>query len=411
MTDSGSAQPRLDQQLEKLVAGVVERIGVDPPELLQRLRPPELQVSKGPRGVNSYSVRKPDRTKAILLGADLYRFLVHYTRAAATYFLPSNPGGPRPSPFWHKAQSAVATTLDWMASPALAPLYPEFNLTPRQAHVASGFADCAYRFALCHEMAHVALGHLDADAGSSLERRSVGGEDLEFLRLSQNLEVDADNLGLELHYRSLPDHVRVVPGLVSAVYFCHATALALDIRLMLLSGLVDEYEWKISRTHPPVLERLMRLIGNAGRLYKHGKKALHEVDSALKDVDMQILDTANGQEEAVINKVQNLITEEAVYSAKRMAEESKNGDQVDEVTSLGVPRPKSVKELLEQFAKSPVGVLTTLEPHDPDRDEPEKNPDEARLRSLIQEQLSLSLPPEFQRFRHLTKAERARETA
>jgi hypothetical protein len=400
---------RPDEQLAALVAGVVDRVGADPPEVQERLRSPGLRAIKGPPGLNSYSVRKPDGTKAIILGGDLYPFLLHYTRAAATHFLPTKPGGRRPSPFWHQARSAVATILDKLASPAPAPVYPKFNLTPRQSAIAAAFADCAYRFALCHELAHVALGHLDDP--SLLERRRLGDENLKSLQLSQNLEIEADIFGLELQYRSLPEELGAVPGLVSAVYFLRATALAIDTRLVLLGSLVDEYEWKISRTHPPVLGRLLPLISKAGSLCDHARDGLHEVHSALTAIDMQILETANNQQEAVVKKIENLITADLVYSAKRAPDKSRDHSLMNDGSLPDIPRPKSITGLLEQFAKSAVGVLQALEPSDPDSEPERLNLAEAQLRSLLKDRFALALPQEFQRFRSRSKAERARQIA
>src|SRR5437764_11245771 len=100
-------EPELDDQLEGLAAGITQHLVVDPPEMKLKLLPPNLEVRKGPRGVNSYCIPKPDGTKLILMGADLYQFFHHFTRAAATYFLPSEPGGSRPSLAWSRACSAV----------------------------------------------------------------------------------------------------------------------------------------------------------------------------------------------------------------------------------------------------------------------------------------------------------------
>ena len=101
---------RLDECLDELLTGIVEGVVIEPPEIKAKLRPPLLKVVKGvPHGLNSYCVPNPDGTKIILIGGLLYSFVLHYTRAAAAYFLPSTPDGPRPSPYWPQARSAVAT--------------------------------------------------------------------------------------------------------------------------------------------------------------------------------------------------------------------------------------------------------------------------------------------------------------
>lgn len=243
MTSGLSDDVRLDERLDELSAGIVEALVIEPPEMMAKLRTPHLRVLKGvPNGLNNYCVPNPDGTKIILIGGLLYSFFLHYTRAAAVYFLPSTPDGPRPSPFWPQARSAVATTLDWISSPASTAVFPPFALTPHQAHVARAFAAFAFRFALCHEMAHVVLEHVDA-IPSELGR--VKDADFSVLRVSQQQELDADGFGLTLQVKSLRDRTQLVTALASSVYFVHITGL-LDYRLALLAHLVDERNWKIS---------------------------------------------------------------------------------------------------------------------------------------------------------------------
>ncbi|MGH8563936.1 MAG: hypothetical protein ACREXW_07535 [Gammaproteobacteria bacterium] len=141
------------------------------------------------------------------------------------------------------------------------------NVCGKLASSADGYMDIepsasapvpyAYRFALCHEMAHVALEHVDA---SRSELRAVGSEDYEALLASQQQELEADRFRLELQIKSIPDSTQLVTALASAVYFVHITGL-LDARLMLLAHLVDYESWNIAYTHPPALERVFDLMG------------------------------------------------------------------------------------------------------------------------------------------------------
>jgi hypothetical protein len=181
---------RLDDRLAELSAAIVAHIDIEPPEVKAKLGPSQLTVVKDvAHGLNSLCVPKADGTKIILMGGGLYSFFLHYTRAAAAYFLPSEPGGPRPSPFFPRACSALATTLNWISSPASEPVYPQFDLSPQQANVAHAFAAFAYRFALCHEMAHVVLEHVDV---SPAELQKVRDADASVLLVSQRQELEAD---------------------------------------------------------------------------------------------------------------------------------------------------------------------------------------------------------------------------
>lgn len=402
MTYTEGGELTLDDRLKDLAAGIIERIGFDPPELKEKLQPPQLRVTKGPPGVNSYCVPMPDGRKMILVGVDLYPFFHHYTRAAATYFLPSEPGGIRPSSFWPPACSALATTLDWISSPASVPLYPEFDLSPHQADVARDFADYAYRFALCHEIAHVALEHVDA---SPTDLRSVGGEDLAVLRASQQQELEADRFGLHLQIKSLPES-ELITGVASAVYFVHITGLR-DARLMLLSHLVDHERWKIAYTHPPSLHRLVGLMGAADGLRGGWGSGLKTVHESLATLDGQVYDRANKQQEEVADAALSILNKEIADHGKILADTTAPKGKLDVPDN---PRSAVTRAFLQLFERSPLGVLRALESPSMKASR-ELGAEEDRLRSSVIEEVASELPPEFQRFRLKTRVQRAEELA
>jgi hypothetical protein len=375
----------LDEQLEQLAAGITMHLLLEPPELKDKLLPPQLRVVKGPPGINNYCIPKSNVANIIMMGADVYKFFHHFTRAAAAYFLQSEPGGTRPSPFWPAACKAVANTLDWMSSPAKAPRYLQFELSPRQSQIANAFAAYAFRFALCHEMAHIILGHLES---KNTARRTVSGEDVEFLRASQQQEFEADQVGLTIQMRSLPNFSQAEIALASSIYFVHITAL-LDARLMLLAHLVDVYHWKIALTHPPYLARMFTLSRQAEGLYSGGAAGLMKVHESLQAVQSEIFDTANRQQDAVVEAATKLVNEVKQNSG---------------ITKENIPA-KVRDELLRLFDQSPCGVMRVLEP----QSETAETGDEAR--SIVVERLVSLLPDEFRRFHLLSKAERASEIA
>jgi hypothetical protein len=368
---------RLDEHLEELTARIVERIRFDPSEKKAKLQPPHLRVVKGPHGVNSYCVPRADGTKMILVGADLYPFFHHYARAAAAYFLQSEPSGGRPSAFWPQAQLALATTLDWLSSPSPFPLYQEFELTPRQTHIAKAFGDYTYRFAICHEIAHVVLGHLDA---GPTEVRTMGDGDLTVFQASHQQEFDADQFGFELHVKSLPDPTMLHTAIASAIYFVHITGL-LDGRLMLLAHLVDAGHWKIANTHPPAIARVFKLMSAANGVWAGAGHALVELHSDLSGLDAKLYDAANKQQEEVAAATGELVRRMSGRGKSRKGSTSEVKD-----------------ELLRLFARSPLGVMRALEPA-------------GHADNANKDKLALELPSEFQRFRGQTPAERAAESA
>jgi hypothetical protein len=393
MTYPGEDDLRLDDRLDELSASIVARIDIEPPEVKAKLGPSQLKVVKGvAHGLNNYCVPKADGTKIILVGADLYSFFLQYTRAAAAYFLPSEPGGPRPSPFFPRACSALATTLDWISSPTSAPVYPQFDLSPQQEHVAHAFAAFAYRFALCHEMAHIVLEHVDV---SPAELQKVRDADVSVLGVSQRQELEADRFGLQLQINSLLDNTQLVTALASAVYFVHITGL-IDGRLMLLAHLVDHTKWKIAYTHPPALQRVLNLMGAAQRYGDKDGAGMQSVHGSLAGLDGLIYDAANKQQQDVTNETESLLEKEFTNSTTALAVPSNLG-------------PPVVSALLQLFERSPLGVMRALEPQvihvSAASDRTEAMP------YLLREQFAAALPPEFRRFRGLTRAQRAQEIA
>jgi hypothetical protein len=397
--DSYPAELRLDDRVEELAEGVVTRIGFDPPEVQQKLRPPRLRVIKGvPHGLNSYSIPRSDGTTVILVGAGLYTFFHHYTRAAATYFLPSQRGGRRPSGFWPRARSALAITLDWISSPASAPHYSDFNLSPYQARAAKALGDYAFRFALCHEIAHVALGHVDVDPS---ELRRVAREDVSVLRVSQEQELDADAFGLDLQIKSLPDSTQLVNGLAGAMYFLYITRL-LDARLMLVAHLVDYQRWRVSYTHPPSLHRVFNLMSAAETLHEGSASGLETLHGSLAAFGGQVWDTANVQQDEVAAKTLRLLNDEIARQMEQAPLHTRSRRRKERKPQHTDELPADVtRELLELFGRSPLGSLRALD----ERRHVADTRDKVALEVL--EQFALVLPTEFQRFYLQTQSERA----
>ncbi len=357
----------LDEHLPELTAGIVQRLHFESPEVATNLEPPRLRVVKGvPGGLNSFCVPTAEGAM-ILVGGGLYALFHQYTAAAATFFLPSQPGGVRPSEAWHDACAALATTLDWACSPAETAVYPTITLSAQQTIAARAFGDYTYRFALCHEVAHVALGHVEKGAETV---RRVGSEDVAVYRASQEDETEADRVGLEFQVNSLPQPSQLVTALASSVYFLY-TARLLDAKLMLLADLIDYEEWKIRYSHPPSLARIAEVARAAQALHRGAGPGLLQVHEGLSSLNEEVWHRANEQQEEVTAAVDALVNESA---------------------------PKEA--LIQEFHRSPLGVLKGLE-----------TAGLAKAKIAVANRLATHLPSEFQEFRRQSKVERARSAS
>lgn len=123
---------------------------------------------------------------------------------------------------------------------------------------------------------------------------------------------------------------------------------------------------------------------------------LQSVDGSLKPFDMEIYDAANKQQDSVANDTVGLLRNALA--------------NVSTVASLpATPASAVTGDLRRLFECSPVGVMRALEPGMIDvSTAPDGTAEKLRV---LTEQFASTLPPEFQRFRGLTRAQRAKEMA
>ena len=122
----------------------------------------------------------------------------------------------------------MASTLEWLCVRSPTPSFREFEVTPKQRHVGKAFGDFAYRFTLCHEMAHILCGHVDS-ASSAVHSVQHGNTDHTALLASHQQEHAADALALELQVKSLLDPSQVWQS-VNAGLRCVPTFVTPDRR-------------------------------------------------------------------------------------------------------------------------------------------------------------------------------------
>jgi len=364
------AEPtRLDDHLDQLVANLVRGAAVDEPEALL---PPRVSLRRIDRGLGVFQLGSPTgKGVTILVGGQFYDYVHRFTAAAATYFLPSTPGGRTPSQQWPAALDAMVTTLQWASSPTRAPLpLHGFPVTARQRQAARAFGDYTFRFAVAHELAHAALGHEGIGVATS---PSTAAHDEPVLRHSQESELEADAFGLALHVQSIPDASQLATALASCMYFLYVNHF-LDARLMLLAQLVDENRWKIRLTHPPLLHRAAMLTAAAGVLA--GTAAADGLESL---------------------RVQLWHLVSAIWDAARTHNDTVTAQVVR--TLRGGGRAGGGATILKLFGACPVGVLHAL---DAVQGESRRNEEMAALVDDVVQQL----PDEFRSFHSRTRAER-----
>jgi hypothetical protein len=146
---------------------------------------------------------KPDFVIGVNRGLMLYVYRV--ARILAPYRLLRTGDDPEPPPLQDGARR-LAVLLDWMSSPARAPLIGPWPVSTRESHLAEQWARAAEWFVLSHEVGHIALGHLVAEPG---QFGSI--EQIDLRPLQQ--EVEADAFGITLALDSINDPRAAVVGM------------------------------------------------------------------------------------------------------------------------------------------------------------------------------------------------------
>ena len=311
----------LDEHLDDLQRRIVEPIGFDPADLRDKLLPPRTKARRVPEeDYKVYTVSWAGLAK-IRVGATAYRSLQDLTRTTATYFVATDPSAnERPSSYWPAARDAFAATACWYASPSDQPRHHHIAVGPRQQVPGQAFSQYAFRFVLCHELAHVALDTIPAMGGMSVET------DIGTLRASQDDELDADAFGLRLQVLSLPDLNQLVTAVTAPVYYVFLLRVFNEFRLALLANLVDYKAWTIEYTHPPFLHRCAKLAAAAqviceeqGVSSEQVFNGIDNVRTELEDVMVQVLEAALAQRDRVTEKTSHLLRTSNDKTAARLS--------------------------------------------------------------------------------------------
>ena len=238
-----------DDYLVRLAAQIVETVGISPAECRERLLPDRLRVAIGRIPSLNVSTRTNPRDgrRVIVFGPGFQSFLEQYARAFTVWSEHERRRADRRlRTRWARARSAMATEIDWCCSPAAAPRVLPLPLTAQQEAAAQDLSDMTLRFALCHELAHVALDHPDG---------------IEDLRAAQELELDADQLGRDVYQASLGS-IGARPRALMGIACLFESSFLLRQKLALAATIKapDLRRDDALLTHPPYLHRLFRLM-------------------------------------------------------------------------------------------------------------------------------------------------------
>jgi hypothetical protein len=138
------------------------------PELSEKLRPDLVVVRTMPPAPAQAVTVAVGPLHLVMFNRGLGLFLYRLARAFAGNYIVRGPQDP-PAPPEEEAVGRIATLLDWMASPARAPLIDDWEVGPREVRTAENFTTAAEQFVMCHEIAHIMHGHVASGDSAELE--------------------------------------------------------------------------------------------------------------------------------------------------------------------------------------------------------------------------------------------------
>lgn len=183
-----------DEPLRKVIQTLADNIldfsrsRVVDPEMLALLQPGRVVVTTIPQAtVQALTVwMAPVHSVAVNVG--LMVFMYRVARALAPHIITRGQDDP-PAPPETEAVSIIATLIDWMSSPARAPLLEDWPTGQREIRTAENIATACERFVVAHEICHIIRQHLIADSGK-VDASKTSVEELDARPHSQEIEAD-----------------------------------------------------------------------------------------------------------------------------------------------------------------------------------------------------------------------------
>jgi hypothetical protein len=224
-----------DENLRKVIQVLAENIQdfirsnlrTDPQlqteEIASLFQPGRVVVATIPQATVQAMTVWIDPVHAIAVNHGLMLFMYRVARALAPHIITRSATDP-PAPPESEAVSIIATLIDWMASPARAPLLEDWPTGQREIRTAENIAVAGERFVVSHEMAHIMRQHLIVDSGK-VDTSKMTLEDLDDRPYDQ--EIEADIIGASLAIDSMfPQKLDPRAGFVGIAMFLHSLHLA-----------------------------------------------------------------------------------------------------------------------------------------------------------------------------------------
>lgn len=294
------------------------------PELTEKLRPGRVVVRTMPPAPAQAVTVAVGPLHLVLFNRGLGLFLYRLARAFAGNYIVRGPQDP-PAPPEDETAGRIATLLDWLASPAQAPLMENWEVGPREVRTAENFTTAAEQFVMCHEIAHIMHGHVASDD-------TVAGElaDLDARPDEQEIAADvtAAILTVEAAHHSGGDPRSAVVGMH---YLFMALHLAEQVGALTSSG-----------SHLPALQRLELCYA---ALHDYFAEAAPALIMGVPEVD------------DLLSRLGPAALEER---ARRHAETAAWMDELFRTTPWH-PDPVLLGEVMDRLATSPSAVIEALQ--------------------------------------------------
>jgi len=240
-----------DETLRKVIQTLADNIldfvrsNLRAPELAPLFEPGRVVVTTIPQATVQAVTIWMDPIHSIAVNHGLMLFMYRVARALAPHIITRGPSDP-PAPPESEAVSIIATLVDWMSSPARAPLLEDWPTGQREIRTAENIATAGERFVVSHEIAHILRQHLISDA-SKIDKSKVTVNELDERPYDQ--EIEADVVGAAQSIESMiAQKLDPRAGAVGIAMFLHSLRLAEAVGAIV----VDD-------KHPPAQLRLETL--------------------------------------------------------------------------------------------------------------------------------------------------------
>jgi hypothetical protein len=237
------------QIIQAITNGVLDfaRPPLKDEDIGELLRPERVVITTIPQATVQALTTWMDPVHAIAVNQGLMLFMYRVARALSPHVI-TRTGSDPPAPPESEAVSHIASLIDWISSPARAPLMQDWPTGQREIRTAENLTTAGERFVVSHEIGHIMQRHLIVDVGQ-VDTSQLSLQELDTRPYEQ--EIEADTIGAMLTIESMPKQ-KIDPraGAVGIVMFLHSLRLAEEVGAIVADG-----------NHPSASDRLATLQG------------------------------------------------------------------------------------------------------------------------------------------------------